>query len=396
LCFSAESIIKNGKRRQNPGPVKNTEAIDEHSDPSRADAAAGMNYLSATDVVQCIRSCLGAEGVDVPKLFARAGLAAFEADAGHAADLLALSDQFSVLWEALAAGAADPLVGFRVFPPDPLSWLGALGHLMLASPNLKSAAASLMRYMPLVSPIVHATIEPTAARTRVGLHVVGGARAVPQQRYDFTWNLLLSTLRFVAGRPTLRPVQVDYAYPASNAATAYALHFGCPVRFGAAGNALEFANADLQSPIPTANPLAAEGLFRLLDERLAQAERTSVTRRVRDLLPAMIDQGGALRDAVARRLLISERTLQRRLADEGTDFSTLVDEVRRAIAQQYLGSDRISLKNLSYKLGFSDPSAFHRACLRWFGKAPGEFLQGGKLSAPTGAPVPASAIRRSA
>jgi AraC-like DNA-binding protein len=49
--------------------------------------------------------------------------------------------------------------------------------------------------------------------------------------------------------------------------------------------------------------------------------------------------------------------------------------VRRTIAQQYLGSDRISVKNLSYKLGFSDPSAFHRACLRWFGKAPGEFQQ---------------------
>jgi AraC-like DNA-binding protein len=355
-----------------------------------------MNYLSASDVVQCIRSCLGAEGGDTGDLFARAGLAGFEAGAQRAADLLALSDQFSVLWEALALAAGDPLLGFRVFPPDPLSWLGVLGHLMLASPTLKSAADSLMRYMPLVSPIVHATIEPKADRMRVGLHLVGGARAVPQQRYDFTWNLLLSTLRFVAGRPALRPVQVDYAYPAPDASGPYSDYFGCPVRFGAAGNALEFANADLLSRIPTANPLAAEGLFRLLDERLAQAERSSFASRVRDLLPAMIDQGGALREAVARRLLISERTLQRRLADEGTDFSTLLDGVRRAIAQQHLGSDRISLKNLSYKLGFSDPSAFHRACLRWFGKAPGEFLQSSKVSAPTAAAGPASADHRSA
>jgi AraC-like DNA-binding protein len=136
---------------------------------------------------------------------------------------------------------------------------------------------------------------------------------------------------------------------------------------------------------------------------MAQAERTSFAARVREMLPAMIDQGGALRDAVARRLAISERTLQRRLADEGTDFSTLVDEVRRTIAQQYLGSDRISVKNLSYKLGFSDPSAFHRACLRWFGKAPGEFQQvrmgsaanNGNVSATTGATGPASTNRRS-
>ncbi|MGO4477634.1 AraC family transcriptional regulator [Massilia sp. 2TAF26] len=354
-----------------------------------------MKYLSATDVVQRIKSCLSAEGVDVEGLFEHAGLGWFEQGSGRAADLLALSDQFSQLWEGLAAASGDPLIGFRVFAPDPLSWLGVLGHLMLASPTLKQAADSLMRYMPLVSPVVRATIEPKSDRVRVGLNLVGSARPVPVQRYDFTWNLLLTTLRFVGARPGLKPVSVEYAYPSpGDSAAAYAERFGCPVRFGAPANAVEFANTDITAPIPTANPLAAEGLFRLLDERLVQAERSSFAARVREMLPAMIDQGGALRDAVARRLAISERTLQRRLADEGTDFSTLVDEVRRTIAQQYLGSDRISVKNLSYKLGFSDPSAFHRACLRWFGKAPGEFQQK-TASGTINAAGPASSSRRS-
>nr|WP_208296385.1 AraC family transcriptional regulator [Telluria antibiotica] len=360
--------------------------------------------MSATDVVQRIKACLGAEGIDVDALFAQAGLDWFEhgPQGQRAADLLALSDQFSRLWEALVTASGDPLIGFRVFAPDPLSWLGVLGHLMLASPTLRQAADNLTRYMPLVLPVVRPTIEPKADRVRVGLNLVGGTRAVPQARYDFTWNLLLETMRFVGARPDLKPVLVEYAYPAPADVTSYAQKYGCPVRFGAPANALEFANADITAPIPTANPLAAEGLFRLLDERLAQAERTSVAARVRELLPAMIDQGGALRDAVARRLAISERTLQRRLADEGTDFSTLVDEVRRTIAQQYLGSDRISVKNLSYKLGFADPSAFHRACLRWFGKAPGEFQQDrlnahgqSAVNGTTGATGPASGARRS-
>lgn len=354
---------------------------------------AGVNYLSITDVVQCVRACLGNEGIDVAELFARAGLDDFES--AKAADLLALSDRFSLLWETLAAASGDPLLAFRVFPPDPLSWLGALGHLMLAAPTLRSAADSLMRYIPLVSPIVRATIEPKGDNIRVGLHLVGGARPVPQQRYDFTWNLLLATLRFVAGRPALSPTLVEYAYPAQAPGKQYELRFGCPVRFNAAGNALEFSNADAMVRIPTASPLAAEGLARLLDERLAQTERSSFAARVRALLPAMLDQGGAMREAVARRLAISERTLQRRLADEGTDFSTLLDEVRRSIAQQQLGSDRTSLKNLSYKLGFADPSAFHRACLRWFGKAPKELQLSGRASAPTGATGPASSPRHS-
>jgi AraC-like DNA-binding protein len=356
-----------------------------------------VKYLSAPDVVQRIKSYLSTQGMDPEAVFAHAGLAWFERKEQRAADLLELSDQFSQLWEQLALAAGDPLIGFRISAPDPLSWLGVLGHLMLASPTLRQAGHSLMRYMPLVSPVVRPTIEPRLERVRVGLNLVGGVRPVPQQRYDFTWNLLLNTLRFVGGRPDLKPVLVEYAYPAPTpqGAERYAEQFGCPVRFGAPANAVELSDADITAPIPTANPLVADGLLRMLDERLAQAERSSFTARVREMLPAMIDQGGAMRDAVARRLAISERTLQRRLADEGTDFSTLADEVRRTIAQQYLGSDRISVKNLSYKLGFSDPSAFHRACLRWFGKAPGEFQQVRNLSATTGATGPASTDRRS-
>ena len=349
-----------------------------------------MKYLSPTDVVQRIKECLGAEGYDVEALFAKADLGWFDSGSERAADLLALSDQFSLLWESLALASGDALLGFRVYAPDPLSWLGALGHLMLASPTLRHAADSLMRYMPLVSPVVRATIEPGPERVRVGLNLVGGVRPVPLQRYDFTWNLLLATLRFVGARPALKPVQVDYAYPAPAQSAAWSAWFGCPVRFGAPANALEFANEDAVAPIPTANPLVAEGLLRLLDERLAKAERSGFTGRVREILPAMIDGGGALREAVARQLAISERTLQRRLADEGTDFSTLADEVRRDLARHYLGSERISVKHLSYKLGFSSPSAFHRACLRWFGKAPGEVL-----SATTSATGPASSPRRS-
>lgn len=363
-----------------------------------------MKYLSAADVVQRIKRYLSTQGMDPDALFAKAGLAWFERCPERAPDLLALSDQFSQLWEAVALATGDPLIGFRISAPDPISWLGVLGHLLLASPTLRQAGDNLMRYMPLVSPVVRPTIEARAERVRIGLNLVGGARPVPQQRYDFTWNLLLATLRFVGARPDLKPVLVEYAYPSPPAAACarYGAEYGCQVRFGAPANAIEFANGELTAPIPTANPLVADGLLRMLDERLTQAERTSFAARVREMLPSMVDQGGALRDAVARRMAVSERTLQRRLADEGTDFSTLVDEVRRTIARQHLGSDRISVKNLSYKLGFSDPSAFHRACMRWFGKAPGEFQQVRQaagtpttVSESTSATGPASTTRRS-
>lgn len=332
-----------------------------------------MKYLSSIDVVRRIKFCLANDGFNVDHLFAQAGLDRLERHNPTKEDPFRLSDKFSYLWETLTALSGDAMLGFRVAPPHPICWLGVFGHLLMSSKNLKIASENVVRYLPLMTPTVRATIDQQDNRTRVGLTLVPGKFAVPQQRYDFTWNMLLSTLRFVSVQPDLRPILVEYTFPEPESVAAYEEKFGCPVRFNAAHNAITFDDDDLMAPIPTSNHLAAEGLFRMLDERLQQVSHVGFSLKVRNLLISMIDKGGALRETVAAQLLISERTLQRRLETEGTDFSTLVDDVRRELAEQFLGDDRLSLKEMSYRLGFSDPRAFHRACIRWFGKPPSKF-----------------------
>jgi AraC-like DNA-binding protein len=332
-----------------------------------------MKYLSAMDVVRRIKLCLESDGFNVDQLFADAGLDRLAQRSTMDEDPFRLSDKFSYLWDKLTILSGDPMLGFRVAPPHPVSWLGVFGHLLMSSKNLKVASENVVRYLPLITPTVRTSIDKKSHSTCVCLHLVPGKFVVPQQRYDFTWNMLLSTLRFVSGQADLRPTMVEYAFPAPASVDAYVERFGCPVRFDAARNAMEFANVDLQTPIPTSNDLAAEGLFRMLDERLQQVTHVGFTSKVRNLLISMIDKGGALREAVAAQLLISERTLQRRLESEGTDFSTLVDDVRREVAEQYLAHNQLTLKEMSFKLGFSDPRAFHRACMRWFGNPPSKF-----------------------
>ena len=105
------------------------------------------------------------------------------------------------------------------------------------------------------------------------------------------------------------------------------------------------------------------------------------------LLATMLPKGPPHRDDVAAQLMMSERTLQRRLAEEGTSFTNLVDDTRRELARQSLNSGDLSLKMLSFQLGFSEPSAFYRACKRWFGMAPSDIVHmahqpGPELHAP--------------
>jgi len=73
---------------------------------------------------------------------------------------------------------------------------------------------------------------------------------------------------------------------------------------------------------------------------------------------------------------MSERTLQRRLAAEGTSFQRLLDDTRRELARHYLGQRNLSLADIAYLLGFTDQSSFFRAARRWFGSSPGHFRIG--------------------
>ncbi len=343
-----------------------------------------MKYRFSIDLARRIKACLAIDGFTVDQLFVKAGLDHLDQYTPTREDPIKMSDKFSYLWKTLASATGDTMLGFKVAPPRSICWLGVFGHLLMSSRNLKAAAESTVRYLPLITPGMRISIEQKTDCTILCVQLASGKHAVPQQRYDFTWNMFLETLRYVAGQPDLHPIAVDYAFAPPQSAEPYENIFGCPVRFGAVRNTMTFSNKDLQVPIPTANDLAAEGLLRILDEKMQQVTPTGFTMKVRNALATMIDKGGALREAVADSLLISERTLQRRLEAEGTDFSTLVDDVRREIAEQFLGNDKMTMKEMSYKLGFSEPRAFHRACIRWFGKPPSKFQFGGRNSAAMG------------
>ena len=76
---------------------------------------------------------------------------------------------------------------------------------------------------------------------------------------------------------------------------------------------------------------------------------------------------------VASALTVSERTLSRRLADEGTSFRTILDDVRCEFACALLQDRSLSVGDVAFFLQYSEPAAFHRAFRRWTGQAPGDF-----------------------
>lgn len=98
-------------------------------------------------------------------------------------------------------------------------------------------------------------------------------------------------------------------------------------------------------------------------------ERRRLAMRVRDIL-SNSEQHYLSIENVAEYLHMSDRTLKRQLAAEGTSFSTLVDEVRYRHATSLLSRTDYSLEQIADELGYSDVANFSRAFKRWSGRSP--------------------------
>jgi AraC-like DNA-binding protein len=101
-------------------------------------------------------------------------------------------------------------------------------------------------------------------------------------------------------------------------------------------------------------------------------EERCFRKEVENAIEPMLDSGEVSIERVARSLGMSRQTLYRRLRDEGVSFEAILEAKRRQLAIRYLGTERMSVKSVAYKLGFSDPAAFSRAFKRWTGVSPSE------------------------
>ena len=101
---------------------------------------------------------------------------------------------------------------------------------------------------------------------------------------------------------------------------------------------------------------------------------------VEKAIEPMLGAGEVSIERVARSLGMSRQTLYRRLREENVTFEAVLEAKRRQLAIRYLGLDRLSVKAVAYKLGFSDPAAFSRAFKRWTGISPSQIKPGGQTA----------------
>lgn len=178
----------------------------------------------------------------------------------------------------------------------------------------------------------------------------------------------------VGNTAALREIHVSYAAPAH--ADLYQTYMGVPVRFEAPLNQAVLDSSGLQLPILQGSQLNMGLAARLCEEQLSrQTPHDDLESQVRCLLLAELPQTCLGADDVARALHMTARTLRNRLAERGTHFQAILDQVRAQAACAELSLTRAKIEHIAWQVGFQDAPSFRRAFKRWTGLTPFEYRQ---------------------
>lgn len=269
----------------------------------------------------------------------------------------------------------QPHLGLAVAEYAQPSLLGLAGLSASCAPNLRQALADIAHDEPLSSKNVrgHSRFYLDNRRGVAEFYSLS-----PYNDYNgFIVDMALAVQLALAQRLTghsLTPAAVDIEFPPPAYAERYEATLRCPVRFNQGRNALILKAEDLDRPLLQSNRVAyAEGR-RLCEQQLARINRTlGFLDQVADAISPLLNTPDLTIHAVAARMDLPVWTLQRKLKENGTTFTQLLDNTRRELALIYLRDDRYTIGEIAYLLGFSYPNAFQRAFKRWTKQAPGDY-----------------------
>ncbi|WP_156756838.1 AraC family transcriptional regulator [Actinokineospora pegani] len=248
---------------------------------------------------------------------------------------------------------------------------GMLGYAVLSSRTLAAAVDVTLRYLDLSYIFCLPRVTADGDRGRLELD----DSALPVDVAGFLVDRDLTAILQVVGE--LLPGGVGLSgVRLRRPAPAGPVHedvLGLTPEYDAAVNAVTFPLAELDRPLPQADPVTvADCEARCRDLVQARRARTGVTGAVRAELAAV---GGITLSAaeVAARLLLGERTLRRRLAEAGTTFRELREEVRHALAEGLLTDGALPIADVATRVGYTESASFIRAFTRWTGQTPAAF-----------------------
>lgn len=284
-------------------------------------------------------------------------------------DPVVTTDQYFAIWQAYsdliddtAKGIIKLMTVFETahYPPTVLATYHARDY--------RDALKRMARYKQMCPPeSLH--ITEGDEKCTIELDWLYTEQSGPPMLVGITLAFLLELGRRGTGQPLMAKfVEFTHSMGDLQALEAY---FGCHIRIGANCNRLTLHRRDLDLPFVSYNEELLEILTPVLDKSLDEQQRSrSITEMVKWIMKRNLTGGRPDIQTVASEFGMSDRTLQRRLSDEGTNFKHLLTQVRHELAREYLADPSFDIKEVAFMIGYEDQNSFYRAFRIWEGDTP--------------------------
>lgn len=299
-----------------------------------------------------------------------AGTGVRAAQLTHADHTVTGHQELQLIRNVIARLPDQAALGLRAGANYHFTAYGALGFAIISSRSARSALDVGLQHFNLTFAFVRFVLSDSEQETRVSIEADDVPPEVAPFVVDRAAAALVTNMRDISGAATLSVRGVQLQARAPQDPSDYERFFGLRPRFSSAQNVVALDRQELERPLAQANEparqLAIEQCRRLIESRKA---RSGLAHAVRGRMVTASAQMPSM-ERVAAELCMTPRTLRRRLLDEHTRFAELRDEVRRALADELLHRQRLSVSQVAERLGYAETASFIGAFKRWHGTTP--------------------------
>ncbi|MCK0154706.1 AraC family transcriptional regulator [Alcanivorax sp. S6407] len=289
---------------------------------------------------------------------------------------LVLKD-FIALLEDTADSLGDPAFGMSLADYQGMDILGPISVIARSSMTVGDAIQSIGRYLHLHSPVLSVDTEMVMLDGQPAIQffyrIDNRGLGYWVQPYELGMANAMQVIKLLCG-DDFQPISVHFMHPRSAEMTAYRSMFQCPAFFEQDWTGFYLPMSTYAMPLSSADHQTWQLAERYLDSQQTP-NASSLSEDITGLINTLLPTGRCSSDTIASHLSMHKRTLQRRLAREGTTYEQLLNAERMKLAREYLMEPNLKLSQIAGLLGYSEQSAFNRACRDWFDLTPRAFRQ---------------------
>ena len=346
-------------------------SVDRH----RSAETGGTRVSEATLALELVRAAVLSGyttvahelGLDYPRLLKKAGLT--PSVLSHPEQLISAGAAIHLLEES-ARLSSCPTFGLKMALQRDVADMGMISVLMALQPSLGNVIRIVDYYRGFLVPIIALDVERHGDIAVIVLDLILSPTEPHRQATELLLGTAALAARAVMGEQWA-PESVHFAYPkpSNSDLIEYQRMFRSELEFNANLNGLTVTRVDLDTPRTTANVALAHHAESLVVEALHPAQR-SIVLTVQETIMHLLSSSQATLKTTAHALGLHERTLQRRLGDEGLSFQDLLNQTRKQLAVRLLSNPNAKVGDVAEALGYSSIGSFSRWYHETFGHPP--------------------------